>query len=126
MKDSAILAAAVLVIGLGASGSWAQEPKAKTQTAIGAVAKISGTLLIVDTGKANLQFTTSSQTVVKVAAGGSKTRAAKSAGEKGVKITDSVHEGDHVSVKYADVGGKLLASAIDVIERRPLAAQPVK
>jgi hypothetical protein len=37
-----------------------------------------------------------------------------------------VHEGDQVTVKYTDVGGKLMASEIDVKQRRPAAAQKVK
>ena len=58
--------------------------------------------------------------------GGVKARAAREAGNKGVTITDVVHEGDQVFVRYSDVGGKTIASEVDVRERRPQSAQPVK
>jgi hypothetical protein len=71
-------------------------------------------------------FMTTSSTKVKVTGGSTKTEAAKEAGAKGVKVTDLVHQGDQVSVKYTDVGGKLMASEIEVKLRRPTNAQPAK
>jgi hypothetical protein len=34
--------------------------------------------------------------------------------------------GDQVSVRYTDVGGKLMASEVEVLQRRPASANPVK
>jgi len=124
MTRSAILAVAVVVFGLvGVASAQAQE---KSHTAIGPVAKISGDSLTVDTAKGPVNFVTSASTAVKVTGGSAKARAAKAEGEKGVKVTDAVHVGDQVSVKYTDEGGKFHATEIDVKQRRPLAAQPVK
>jgi hypothetical protein len=63
---------------------------------------------------------------VKVSTGGAKAQAAKEAGKPGLKITEVVHEGDQVSVRYSDVNGKMVASEVDVRERRPQSAQKGK
>jgi hypothetical protein len=115
-----------LVLGLAITVVAAQEQKAKTLTTIGPVSKISGDSLSVDTGKGIMQFTTNSKTEIKVAGGSSKAREAKQAGEKGVKITDVVHEGDQVFVRYAENAGKFVATEVEVRQRRPQSAQPVK
>ena len=126
MKLQAFLVVATLVAGLGV-GVAAQKPQEKTQTAIGSVSKISGTSLTVDAGNGKtMQFVTNTDTLVKVTAGGAKAQAAREEGKKGVKITEVVHEGDQVFVRYSDVGGKMVASEVDVRERRPQSAQPVK
>ena len=121
MKSGTLLLAAI-VLGCGISLASAQEQK----TAIGPVSKIAGDQLSVDTGKGVLQFVTNKDTSVKVAGGGSKAQEAKSEGQKGLKITDAVHVGDQVVVKYSEIGGKLVATDIDVKARRSKAAQPVK
>ena len=41
-----------------------------------------------------------------------------------MKITDAVHVGDQVSVKYTDNGGKLVAMEVDVLQRRPPTLSP--
>jgi hypothetical protein len=125
MSHRLLLMAAALVLGV-VSLVGAQEQKGKTMTAIGPVSKVAGDMLSVDTSKGPMQFVTTDATQVKVAGGSAKERAAKEAGQKGVKISDAVHEGDQVTVKYTDVGGKLMASAIDVKQRRPAAAQKTK
>ena len=123
MKLQAIFAVATLVVGLGV-GVAAQ---AKNQTAIGPVLKIAGDSLTIDVGKGKtMQFTTNTSTEVKVTAGGAKAQAAKEAGKPGLKITEVVHEGDQVFVRYSDVNGKMVASEVDVRERRPQSAQKGK
>jgi hypothetical protein len=117
--------AAALVFGV--SVGLAAQDKGKTLTAIGPVTKIASDSLSVDTGKGILTFVTTAETKVLVAGGGQKAQAARQAGEKGVKITDAVHEGDQISVKYTEAaGGKLMASEIDVKQRRPESARPPK
>lgn len=119
-----ILTVAGLVLGLAIAIVSAQD-KAKTLTTVGPVAKISGDSLSVDSGKGIVQFVTNSKTEVKVTAGGAQAQKAKQEG-KGVKITDAVHVGDQVSVKYTDNGGKLVAMEVDVLQRRPPNTQPPK
>ncbi len=124
MKLQAVLAVAILVVGLGV-GAAAQKPK--TQTAIGPVLKIAGDSLTIDAGKGKtMEFTTNTSTQVKVSTGGAKAQAAKEAGKPGLKITEVVHEGDQVSVRYSNVNGKMVASEVDVRERRPQSAQKGK
>jgi hypothetical protein len=126
MKVQAFLAVAALVVGLGV-GAAAQKPAEKNLTAIGPVTKIAGDSLVIDVGKGKtMQFLTNTETQVKVSAGGAKAQAARQEGKKGLKITEVVHEGDQVFVRYSDVGGKMVASEVDVRERRPQSAQPVK
>ena len=125
MGHRLVLAAAALVLGV-VSLVGAQDQKGKTLTIVGPVSKVSGDIVTVDTNKGPMQFVTSAATQVTVTGGSSKARAAKAAGEKGVKISDAVHEGDQVQVKYTDSGGKLIASEIDVKQRRPASAQKVK
>ncbi len=120
-----ILTVAGLVMGLAITIVSAQDQKAKTLTTVGPVAKISGDSLSVDSGKGVVQFVTNSKTEVKVTAGGAQAQKAKQEG-KGVKITDAVHVGDQVSVKYTDNGGKLVAMEVDVLQRRPPNTQPPK
>ena len=120
-----ILTVAGLVLGLAIATVSAQDQKAKTLTTVGPVAKISGDSLSVDSGKGVVQFVTNSKTEVKVTAGGAQAQKAKQEG-KGVKITDAVHVGDQVSVKYTDNGGKLVAMEVDVLQRRPPNTQPPK
>jgi len=120
-----ILTVAGLVLGLAIAIVSAQDQKAKTLTTVGAVAKISGDSLSVDSGKGIVQFVTNSKTEVKVTAGGAQAQKAKQEG-KGVKITDAVHVGDQVSVKYTDNGGKHVAMEVDVLQRRPPSTQPPK
>ena len=120
-----ILTVAGLVLGLAIAIVSAQD-KAKTLTTVGPVAKISGDSLSVDSGKGIVQFVTNSKTEVKVTAGGAQAQKAKQEGQKGVKITDAVHVGDQVSVKYTDNGGKHVAMEVDVLQRRPPSTQPPK
>ena len=126
MRLQPFLAVAALVVGLGV-GAAAQKPQEKSLTAIGPVSKIAGDSLTIDAGKGKtMQFVTNSDTVVKVSAGGAKAEAARQEGKKGLKITEVVHEGDQVFVRYSEVGGRMVASEVDVRQRRPPGAQPVK
>jgi hypothetical protein len=126
MKLQALIAVATLIVGLGV-GVAAQKPQEKTLTAIGPVLKIAGDSLTIDAGKGKtMQFTTNTSTEVKVTAGGAKAQAAREAGKPGVKITEVVHEGDQVFVRYSDVNGKMVASEVEVRERRPASAQKGK
>jgi predicted peroxiredoxin len=125
MSHRVFLTAAAIVLVSAVSLVGAQS-KAKTQTTTGPVAKMDADLMTVDTGKGPMVFVTSAATKVKVTGGSSKANAAKAAGEKGVKISDAVHVGDQVSVKYTEADGKMVASEVDVLQRRPASALPPK
>ena len=126
MKQATFLSVAAFICCFAVSIAAAGQDKAKVLTAIGPVVATSADSVTVDAGKGNQVFMTTSSTKVKVTGGSTKTEAAKEAGAKGVKVTDLVHQGDQVSVKYTDVGGKLTASEIEVKQRRPPSTQPVK
>ena len=117
---------AALVLCFGVGLVVAQD-KPRVQTAVGAVATVKGTMLVVDTGGGkSLQFITSAATLIKLPAGGGKQKEKKEETGKGLKVTEAVHVGDQVSVKYTDVGGKLMAQRIDVLKSGPLNKRPQK
>jgi hypothetical protein len=124
MAQKALLTMALLVLGFGAGALGAQDKK--TMTATGPVEKVGGELLVISTGGKNMTFITTAKTVVKVAAGGAKQAAAQRDGKEGLKITDVVRVGDQVRVRYSETGGKMMAEEVEVLERRPQSAQPVK
>jgi len=100
--------------------------QAKTLTAIGPVKSVAGNFFTVETNKTILKFNVDTNTLIQAKGAGSKTRAKKAAGEGGLTIAEVVHEGDQVRVRYADVGGTLLASEVEVTRPRPTSALPVK
>lgn len=117
---------AALVLCFGVGLVVAQD-KPKVQTAVGAVAKVGGTMLAVDVGGGKtLQFITSTATKITAVRAERQEAEAKREGKEGIKVTDLVHEGDQVSVKYTDVAGKLMAESVDVLQRRPAGAQKQK
>jgi hypothetical protein len=122
MKQTARFAIVMLAVGL-----WVGVAHAQTKTTVGAVTKIAADVLTVDAGKDGIvELVTNDKTTVKVTGGSTKAQAAARAGEKGVKITELVHEGDQVQVKYTEAGGKKVASSIDVLQRRPASTRPPK
>jgi hypothetical protein len=98
----------------------------KTLTAIGPVKSVSGSFFTVDANKTTMKFNVDAKTSIHVRGATAKKREKKEAGGGGLIITDVVHEGDQVLVKYSDVGGTLLASDVEVRRARPAAALPVK
>ena len=122
MAQKALFTVALLVLGLGVGSLAAQD---KVMTTIGPVEKIAGELLVISSGGKNMQFITSAKTVVKVAAGGAKQEEKRREG-KALKITEVVSVGDQVQVRYTNSGGKMMAVEVEVRERRPASAKPVK
>ena len=109
---------AVLAVAVLASPAFAQDKKAagkaadKTGTAAGTVSKVSGTELTVKGKDAEWTFVVDKDTTV-TAKGASTKTAANKADAKPNPITEFVHEGDTVSVKYHD-GATKHASAVTV------------
>jgi hypothetical protein len=121
-----MLWAAALVLCFGVGLVVAQD-KPRVQTAVGPVATVKGTMLVVDTGGGkSLQFITSAATIVTVPRGDRWEAEVKREGKPGLKITEVVFVGDQVSVKYTDVAAKLMAQSIDVLQRRPVDQQKQK
>lgn len=124
MMRSGLVAA--IVVGLALVVPAVAHAQAKTMTAVGSVAKIEKDMIDLDTGKTHLMLVTNEKTMVKVAGGGAQAQRAREEGAKGLKVTEAVHEGDQISAKYMETGGKMVVSEINVLERRPASAQKVK
>jgi hypothetical protein len=127
MMRSAYLTLAATFVLFGAGVVVAQDHgKAKSLTAMGAVKSVTGGSFVVDTEKGAMTFGVDAKTNVQAKGATSKTRAKKEAGEGGLTIADVVHVGDQVLVRYTEAGGTFVASEIEVRQRRPAAAQPIK
>ena len=117
--------AAVLAIGAIAATARAQD-KTKTLTTIGPVKEVANGFFTVDAKNTTMKFMIDTNTSVQAQGAGTKTRAKKAAGEGGLTISDVVHTGDQVRVRYVEAGGGFLASSVEVMKRRPDNVQPVK
>jgi hypothetical protein len=116
---------AVAVLGAGVGVARAQD-KTESLTAQGVVKSVAPGFFVVDTGKGDLTFKVNGETHILAKGATTATKARRAAGEDGLIISDVVHEGDQVTVRYARSGGSFVASEIQVRNRRPLSAQPVK
>jgi hypothetical protein len=125
MKGSAFLAfAAVLAC---ASLAVAQDQgNTKTLTVQGPVKSVTGTSFSVDANKTVMTFMINGETDILAQGAGSKSREKRQAGQGGLAITDVVHEGDLVRVKYTTSGSSLMAREVEVRKARPVSALPVK
>ena len=85
----------------------------KTMTAAGTVASVSASSLSVKGKSGDMTFTVDEKTHV-VASGASHKTAANKADNKPNQITDMVHEGDTVTVKYHDMGATKHAAEVRV------------
>jgi hypothetical protein len=125
MRSVYLTLAAVLLFGVGVLASQDQG-KAKSMTAVGAVKSVASGSFVVDTDKGMMTFGVDAKTNVMAKGASTKTKAKKDAGAGGLTIGDVVHVGDQVLVRYTGAGTAFLASEIEVRERRPASAQPIK
>ena len=95
----------------------------KTMTAMGTVASVSASSLTVKGKSGDMTFTVDEKTHV-TASGASHKSAANKSDNKPTQITDLVHEGDQVTVKYHDMGS--MKHAADVRVRAGGTAAPKK
>ncbi len=113
-----------LTLAVAAAPAFAQDKKAaaaKTMTATGDVTAVAADSLTVKTAKAgDLTFTVDTKTAVQAKGATHKTEAAK-ADSKPTPITDFVKVGDHVSVKYHDMGATKHAADVRVLGSMPAA-----
>ena len=123
--STSLALAAFLILTAGVGAAHAQE-KAKGPSVAGVVKTVSGGTFIVSTGKSDVSFIVDANTHIFARGATTATRAKKSSGEGGLTIADVVHEGDQVTVKYSETGGKFVANDIQVRSQRPTSAQPVK
>jgi hypothetical protein len=131
MKKVLMLAVAMMV---AAAPAFAQDkkpadkpaPPAKTLTASGAVTAVAADSLSVKGKTGEWTFAVDDKTQVTAAGASHKTAAAK-ADAKPTPITDFVHVGDQVSVKYHD-GATKHAASVHVTSSKPAApaAKPKK
>jgi hypothetical protein len=91
----------------------ADKEKAKSGTASGTVASMTGTSLTVKTSAGEQTFTVDAKTKVVGTGLGTKAKEAAAAGKKQV-LSDTVHVGDTVSVSYREAGGDKQATEVRV------------
>jgi hypothetical protein len=91
----------------------ASPAKAKTMTANGKVSAVTADSLTVKGKSAELTFAVDASTKVTATGASHKSEAMKDE-KKTTQITDFVHDGDTVTVKYEDSGGKKLAKSVMV------------
>ena len=109
-----IVALSVLGLCVAAQtiGVDAQAKKAaagKTMSASGTVKSVSGTSLVVASSGKDMTFTVDGSTKFVGKGLGTKAKAGP------ITATDAVHEGDHVSVSYHDMGGTMHAANVRVM-----------
>ena len=87
----------------------------KTMSASGTVKSVSAdSLVVTDKSGKEWTFAVDSSTII-VAKGASHMTAEKKAEGKPVTLTDAVKEGEKVSVKYHEMGGKMHAASVRVM-----------
>jgi hypothetical protein len=116
MKRVMLVALSVLGLCVAAQpiAVHAQPQKAaatKTMSASGTVKSVSGTSIVVSSGGKDMTFTVDGST--KFVGKGLGTKA--SAGP--LSAADAVHEGDHVSVSYHDMNGRMHAANVRVASK---------
>jgi hypothetical protein len=101
----------------GQTESKAEKPMKddKTMSASGTVKSVSAdSLVVTDKSGKDWTFAVDSSTSI-VAKGASHMTAEKKAEGKPVTLTDAVKEGEKVSVKYHEMGGKMHAASVRVM-----------
>ena len=98
----------------------------KSKSILGSVKSVSGGSFVVDTDKGDMTFAIDSHTKIVGKGASTKTKEKKDAGQGALVISDVVHVGDQVLVRYTEAGTTFTASEVEVRSRRPASAQPVK
>jgi|SRR5436190_12857500 len=124
MKKVLMLAVALMV---AAAPAFAQDKKAapaadKTMSAAGAVTAVTADSVTVKGKTGEWTFAVDGKTQVTASGASHKTAAAK-ADNKPTPITEFVHVGDQVAVKYHDMGATKHAASVRVTTAKPAAAK---
>ena len=128
MKKVLMLAVALMVAAAPAfaqdkkaAKSEAKAPAAKEMSATGTVSAVTADSLTVKGKDAEWTFAVDAKTHVQATGATHKTAAAK-ADAKPTPITDFVHVGDAVAVKYHDMGATKHAASVRVTGSKPAGA----
>jgi len=102
-----VVALSVFALCAAQAGLQAQA-KSKTMTASGTVKSVSGSQLVVTASGKDMTFAVDSSTKFVGKGLGTKSKSGS------MTAADAVHEGDHVSVQYHDMGGTMHAARVNV------------
>jgi len=104
--------AAVVAVGIGTASAQTKAAASKTQSTTGVVKTVSPSSLAVENGSKSITFTIDSSTKVLARGSTAKTAEKKAAGAPGLVITDMIHAGDRVTVRYHNAGGVMTATEV--------------
>ena len=104
-----IALAAVLALGVGAANAQGKKAAAKAQSTTGVVKTVSASSLALENGKT---FSVDGSTKLLAAGSTAKTAEKKAAGAPGLQITDMIHAGDRVTVRYTTNGTAMMATEV--------------
>lgn len=105
MKQLLVVALSVVAFSVAQVGIQAQ---AKAMSAAGTVKSVSGSSLVVTAKGKDMTFAVDGSTKFVGKGLGTKSKAGN------MTATDAVHEGDHVTVSYHDMGGTMHAATVRV------------
>jgi hypothetical protein len=114
----------LIAVFIFAAGVAAADGKSKS--ILGTVKSVSGGSFVIDAGKGDMTFAIDAHTKILAKGASTKTKEKKDAGQGALVISDVVHVGDQVLVKYTEAGATFTASEVEVKQRRPASAQPAK
>src|SRR5438067_1945445 len=113
--------AMVLALGVGVAAGQGADGAGKIESFMGVVKAVSGSSVTVERGTLSGSFTVDSKTHVGARGATAATQANQAAGRNGFSVSDAVHIGDQVMVRFRDTRGTMMATDIQV---RTQAAQP--
>ena len=110
-----LLSVCVAVVALSFTSSVSAQKSASGGPAKGVVTAVAADSVTINVaGAKSLTFSVDAKTSIIGRGAGTATKEAKKGGAAGAKLADVVHAGDEVEVKYADAGGKMVASEVRV------------
>jgi hypothetical protein len=121
VRRASLTLIAVLIFAAGVAAA-----DGKSKSILGSVKSVSGGSFVVDTDKGAMTFAIDAHTKILAKGASTKTKEKKDAGKGALLITDVVHVGDQVLVRYTEAGATFTASEVEVKQPRPASAQPAK
>jgi len=105
-----------LLMAAAVTTAAAAQTKPKAMTAQGKVTAVAGDTLTIAKGSESMTFTIDGTTKIVGKGLSTKTNEKAAAGQK-MTLTDSVHNGDMVTVTYHDMEGKMHASQAKITQQ---------
>jgi hypothetical protein len=121
VRRASLTLIAILIVAAGVAAA-----QGKSKSILGSVKSVSGGSFVIDTDKGDMTFAIDARTKIVAKGASTKTKEKKDSGQGALVISDVVHVGDQVLVKYTEAGATFMASEVEVKQRRPASAQPVK